>query len=364
MERSAAQTPSDAAPPGWHRTPFWSAQLVGWGLFAVMDFIIRGLIYRDLWQALVLTAVAYPLLLLVSGALRTLFDRLRAGSIVVAVAASPIAALATVAMLALVREGLGWSVPEWLPLEQLLLPVVYYNLAFLAWGILYFWVRAEQEEQRARESAAAAQMEALRAEIRALRLQLDPHFLFNALNGIAEEVPEHPDAALAMVRDLTQYLRHLLAGIRAPVVSIAAEAEGLSAYLRIQEARFGGRVQARIAVDEAAAGRPIANLLLQPLVENAFEHGDRSRRLDVDIRVSTQGEALLIEIANTGGLARSEGEGAHHGIGLANVRRRLDVHYPARHTFALRQAGSREGAADAPRVVATLRLEGEPCSAS
>ncbi len=365
MGLSAAQTPPDIVPPRWHRSiPFWTAQLVGWGLFAVVDFFTRQLIYRDVLQAAVLTVIAYAVLLAVSFLLRRVFDRVRVGAIGIVLLGSVLAALATAGVLTTARALFGWQVAQWLPLEQLMLPFVYYSLAFLVWSILYFWVRAEREEQRAREQAAAAQMETLRAEIRELRLQLDPHFLFNALNGLAEEVPEHPDIALAMVRDLTQYLRHLLAGIRDPVVSMTAEADGLAAYLRIQEARFGGRVRTCITVDPDVAERPIANLLLQPLVENAFEHGDRSTRLDVDIHVAADGAALVIEIANTGRLAPKEKAGRHHGIGLANVRRRLDVHYPARHTFALRQAAGREGGADAPRVVAALRLEGDPCSAS
>lgn len=371
MSGSAAQTPSDAAPSGRRRpTPFWTGQLVGWSLFAVVDLINRQVTYRDFSQALVLTLAAFGLLLVLSALMRRVYEplatrgQLDGGTIATVLATSCLAALALVGALTYLRSHLGWSVPQWRPLEQLALPFVYYSLVLLAWGILYFWVRAERERQKARDRAAAAQMETLRAEIRELRLQLDPHFLFNALNGLAEEVPEHPDVALAMVHDLTEYLRHLLAGIRSPVVTMASEADGLAAYLRIQEARFGDRVRARIALDPAAAERPIANLLLQPLVENAFEHGDRSVRLDVDIRVVAEGDGLRIEVANTGSLAAGPQPGGHNGIGLQNVRRRLDVHYPDRHTFALRQAPGGAGAGDRPSVIVELRLEGEPCSAS
>lgn len=362
-------TPTPAEAGGPRHSPFWPAQIVGWGLFALVDLVNRQLTYRDFAEAAGVTLMTYPLLLLLSGGLRRAYRRrnteagLNAGAIGLVMALSPLAAALVVGAIAVVRQILGWTIPEWLPLEEVALPLAHYTLAFLAWGLLYFWIRAERERQRAQAQAMRAQMEAQRAEIRALQLQLDPHFLFNTLNGLAEEVPEHPDAALAMIRDLTQYLRHLLAGIRSPVVSVAAEAAGLSAYLRIQQARFGERVRAGFVLDPAAAARPISNLLLQPLVENAFEHGDRSTRLDVEIRVSADGDALEVEIENTGRLAPGAA-GAHHGIGLENVRRRLDLHYPGRHTFALRQAAGGEGTPERPRVVAALRLEGEPCSGS
>ncbi|WP_454915972.1 sensor histidine kinase [Xanthobacter sediminis] len=364
----AVHRPDDAAPR--RRVPFLAVQLLGWGLFAVVDLVNRELSYRAPAEALTLTLLAYVLLVAVSATLRWTYDRLcpdarldvaTVGKVAVLSAA---AAAVVTAGIGGVRHSQGWSIPAWSTLEEVVLPFIHYYLALLAWGILYFWVRTERGRQHARDQAVAAQMETLHAEIRALRLQLDPHFLFNALNGLAEEVPEHPDAALAMIRDLTQYLRHLLAGIRIPVVTMASEAEGLSAYLRIQEARFGDKVHARLHLDPAAAGRPIANLLLQPLVENAFEHGDRAARLDVDIRVGVDGDALTVEIENTGHLAAAGTGRAHHGIGLENVRRRLDLHYPGRHTFALQQARGSDGAPGGTHVVAVLRLEGEPCSVS
>jgi len=361
VAQGQAGKPGGAA--GW--ASFWSAQAVGWGLFAVVDLVNRQLTYRDFAAAVVLTLVAYPLLIALSGALRLVYERecprggLDRRTVGVVAVASPLAALLAIAVMAGLREMTGWRIQQWRPLEELVLPLAYYGLAFVAWSISYFWIRAERERVRARESELAAQMEALKAQIRELQVQLDPHFLFNALNGLAEEVPEHPEAALAMIRDLTAYLRHVLAGVRQPVVPMAAEAEALAAYLRIQEARFGSRVSTRLHLDPAAAGRPVANLLLQPLVENAFEHGDRRSRLVIDIRLAAAGAALEIEIANTGRL--SAATPGHHGLGLANLRRRLDLHYPGRHTFALRQEA---GGGGDERVVAVLRLEGEPCSAS
>ena len=158
------------------------------------------------------------------------------------------------------------------------------------WSLCYFWIYAELAEQAEHRHAVRAEAEALRAELEELRLQLDPHFLFNALNGVAEEIPEHPAAALAMLRDLTAYLRHSLDGINQTVVTVEAEVGGLSAYLRVQQARFGDRLRTTLDMStRRRRTRRIASFLLQPLVENAVKHGKRDNGLDVGIDIRAGG---------------------------------------------------------------------------
>ncbi|MFG1465860.1 histidine kinase [Xanthobacter sp. DSM 24535] len=265
-------------------------------------------------------------------------------------------------LIASIRLTMGWSIPFWSTYEQLLIPFIHYTFVLASWSILYFCVHAEMAKQSEQRRAIAAEADALRAEIRQLRLQLEPHFLFNALNGIIEEVRSGSGAALPMMKDLAAYLRHSLAGIRNPVVQAEDEAIGLIAYLAIQKDRFGERLNSSVLVDPAAADRPIAHFLLQPLVENAVNHGDRSSLLEISVRITFQDTALIAEVENTGRLESNAPAPPHAGIGLANVRRRLEVHYPGRHHFALRQINPGAGGVD--HVLATLVLEGEPCSAS
>jgi LytS/YehU family sensor histidine kinase len=223
-------------------------------------------------------------------------------------------------------------------------------------------------EQIEHKRAMAAEAEALRAELEELRLQLDPHFLFNALNGLAEEIPEHPAVALAMLRDLAACLRHSLDGIHQTVVTVEVEVGALAAYLRVQEARFGDRLRTKIHVDRDAASRRIASFLLQPLVENAFKHGRRENGLDLGIDIRSAGEALRIEIENSGALGgRNDSRRGRPGIGLANMRRRLALHYPDRHQFTLSERsaetrGDSGVATGESRVIVTLMLQGEPRS--
>jgi LytS/YehU family sensor histidine kinase len=266
------------------------------------------------------------------------------------------AAVAT--LVAGIGPRMGWSLPGRDGFDQFLFPFTHYAIVLVGWSLCYFWIRAEVAEQAEHKRALHAETEVLRAELEKLRLQLEPHFLFNALNGVAEEIPEHPAAALVMLRDLTAYLRHSLDGIHQTIVSVEAEVAGTSAYLRVQKARFGDRLRVTLSVDPAATSHKIASFLLQPLVENAVKHGRRETGLDLAIDVRAAGERLCIEIANSGSLRGSTSPPQRRrGIGLDNVRRRLALHYPGRHQFSLTE---RAGAATP--VIATLTLDGPPCS--
>ena len=342
---------------------FWRAQIVGWGLFFLVDLVNRLLTYRSLEIALAITLLVTPCLVVLSAGMRSVYtshafdNRLTPRAIALIGALSAGAAAITVAIVFVFRQAFGWEMPYWGPVEAVVVPWIHYTLTLAGWSLCYFWIHAEMAEQAEHRHAVRAEAEALRIELEELRLQLDPHFLFNALNGVAEEIPEHPTAALAMLRDLTTYLRNSLDGIHQTVVTVDTEVEGLSAYLGVQRARFGERLRTHIHVERAAGGRRIASFLLQPLVENAVKYGRREEGLDVHIDIRAEGDTLYIQIENTGTLEEAAASRRRRsGIGLDNVRRRLDLHYPGRHAFTL---GNNDD-----KVVAKLTLEGEPCSGS
>lgn len=344
---------------------FWRAQIVGWGLFFLVDLVNRVLAFRNPWIALGVTLLMTPILVLVSAGMRAIYtsrgfsNRLTPRSVALIVLLSTGGATITIATVYCIRLLLGWDnvLPNWGPIEEFVIPLIHYSLALAGWSLCYFWIHAEMAEQVEHQHAVRAEAEALRLELEELRLQLDPHFLFNALNGVAEEIPDHPSAALAMLKDLNGYLRHSLDGIHQTVVTVDAEVSGLMAYLGVQKARFGERLRTRVHVEHAAGSRRIASFLLQPLVENAIKHGRRENGLDIHIDIHAVGDFLHVEIDNTGLLEEASSlRRRRPGIGLENVRRRLALHYPDRHKFTLANIDS--------KVVATIMLEGEPCSGS
>ena len=166
----------------------------------------------------------------------------------------------------------------------------------------------------------------MRAELQHLRLQLDPHFLFNALNTLAAEIPERPQAALEMTRRIAAYLRYSLDKHNRQVCPLADEIDAVRAYIRIQELRFEDRLRCRIEVDPATRSVAVPHLVVQGLVENAIKHGLEPKaeggRLEIVAEV-VDGD-LFVHVIDTGVGFMPKGDG---GVGLANVRERLHALY-------------------------------------
>jgi two-component system LytT family sensor kinase len=177
------------------------------------------------------------------------------------------------------------------------------------------------------------------AELRALQSQINPHFLFNALNTLYGTIPREASGARRMVLNLAEIFRYFLQSNKT-FVPLAQEMEIVRAYLEVEQLRLGNRLQIEIHMDQAALDVPIPVLSVQPLVENAIKHGValRSEPGYVHIRGELRGEELRILVEDSGSSVVPETTGA--GVGLQNLRRRLEICYgPA---AALRLAANPE----------------------
>jgi two-component system, LytTR family, sensor kinase len=340
---------------------FWRLQLMGWGACAVIGFCLRMIFFADTRGALSLTLFQEPLGLLLSCGLRASYRRLLMGQGISArsgfhaLALSLLASLVEVGCVQLVMQALGLTATRWFLVEGLAFRVAVYWLLFASWSFLYLWLKSEFRARAEQARAAEASAAALRSELQLLRAQLDPHFLFNALNGISAEIPVHPQTALSMLRELSDYLRFSLEHRDVAVVSLDAELEAMAGYLRIEQTRFGERLQVRIDAERSALRRSIPTFLLQPLVENAIKHAMHTSESpwELAIEASADGDTVQVRVRNTGALTSAGKNGT--GVGLPLLRRRLELLYPQRHRFSLiEQDGS---------VCAELNLKGGPCSA-
>jgi two-component system, LytTR family, sensor kinase len=194
---------------------------------------------------------------------------------------------------------------------------------------------------RERELAASQLAEQLAtAQLQALRMQLNPHFLFNAMNSIAMLVRKERNAeAVKMLAGLSALLRHVLEESGAHEVSLREELDFARRYLAIEEVRFQDRLQVRIDASDDTLDARVPNLLLQPLVENAVRHGIAKRVGAglVEIIARRTGNVVAITIRDDGwGMngARSDDDGG--GVGLANTRSRLERLYGSAGRFELR----------------------------
>lgn len=179
--------------------------------------------------------------------------------------------------------------------------------------------------------ASAFEAAALRAEAAALRAQLNPHFLFNALNGISGlMVTGRQEAAEDMIGRLADFLRASLASDPAGTISLDQELRTIEAYLHVEEARFGDRISVDIDVEHQARSLLVPNFILQPLVENAIKHAVSRTRDRIDLKISGQqsGGRLFLTVENSAPVALSgQASPAGTGIGIANTRARLSSLY-------------------------------------
>jgi two-component system LytT family sensor kinase len=214
------------------------------------------------------------------------------------------------------------------------------------WAVLGFGYSLEIYRRYKSEELRSAQLEArlVETELKALREQLRPHFLFNTMNTIAVLVREgRNDDAVTLIARLSSLLRMSLDNIRVQEVTLSQEMDFLNRYIEIQQTRFSDRLSVHVAIEPAAMEARIPNLLLQPLVENAILHGvvPKGRPGLVEVRGWIADGQLHLEVRDDGpGLGAGPAR-AKEGIGLTNTRERIAKIYGAHGHLSLRSEPGR-----------------------
>jgi signal transduction histidine kinase len=187
--------------------------------------------------------------------------------------------------------------------------------------------------------AAEARSEAAAAQVAALQSQMNPHFLFNALNTVASLVRSDPRAAEHVVENLSDVLRRTLERSSGTSGTVREEVDYVRAYLALEQERWGERLRVAWHVDGEALDEALPPLLLQPLVENALRHGLGARLDGGQLRISVEGtgDTLTLAVEDDGpGFARDW----HEGTGLGNLRQRLHTLYAGAGSVTVAAAGS------------------------
>ena len=205
-------------------------------------------------------------------------------------------------------------------------------------GYHQYWTRVLALQHRERELTGLAAT----AQLAALRAQINPHFLFNSLNSIAQLIRSDPDKAEACVERLGEIFRYILGRAEKEFVPLGEELQMATAYLDIERARFGERLHVETSVDPRSLHQLIPNLILQPLVENAVKHG-LSRKLGTGtIRIDAvlDDGCLALTVGDDGlGMPRPALERVYdRGVGLRNLRDRLERLYGPAHLPEIRSA--------------------------
>jgi LytS/YehU family sensor histidine kinase len=206
-------------------------------------------------------------------------------------------------------------------------------LAFIV-AVWFFYKRDRDRE------LLGSQLESklAQAQVQILEMQLQPHFLFNTLNGIMVLIKQDPDMASRMIARLSEFLRLTLESAGEQEVTLRRELDYLNRYIQIEQLRFGDRRTVEQSVNPDDLEALVPNLILQPIVENAIRHGVSKRRgpARICIEALRDNGSLTIHVRDNGsGLPSNGGGGIKEGIGLRNTRTRLQYLYGAAQEFGL-----------------------------
>ena len=245
-------------------------------------------------------------------------------------------------------------------LGEILQTVVDNYFVFAAWAVLYIAVSGALQTQELLGRMALIEASARTAELRALRYQLDPHFLFNTLNTVSSLMLEGEIAAAdRMVEKLAAFMRVTLSLDASADITLAEEVDLQRRYLDIEQVRFGDRLKVDIAMTGPASGALVPALMLQPIVENSVRHGVGCSVGAVLVKLSAWTDHTTLHIL-------AENDGAHgpapgdpvpdgHGVGLANVRARLALRFGGR---ARCDYGPRQPCGFATKIILPLAWAG------
>jgi two-component system LytT family sensor kinase len=328
---------------------FWPLHLAGWFgyfAFAYLTALAHGK-PTGYWSVVTATSVAgflatavlrYPLRLLHPRGPLQFF----------AMALVPVLLVSAVLGVVYVLSLVEWCGEECRP--ETVVGYLAYMSSFiyvvLSWTGLYFGIKNYQQLQRQTEAALKATAMAHQAQLKMLRYQLNPHFLFNTLNAISTLVLDRDNqTANRMVTSLSAFLRHSLDADPMQRVTLKQELDALNLYLGIEKLRFTDRLRLRVEIAPDAYNALLPSLLLQPLIENAIKYAV-ARRVEggaLEIIARRDGDSLEIVVADDGpgfGPLGDDGLPPGKGVGLRNTCERLRVLYGSTQSFAL---NAREG---------------------
>ena len=327
---------------------FWGLHTLGWSAYGLAMFV-GSAVYGKWPDYGPVIAIAAACRFRAGGAASVVYRRLWAAGPRTMLICTPIACwIIALAWRAIVNYAFDNIVElEWDP--DYIAPPLYIfrgtitaTALLLCWTALYYGVKFYERLQLEREATLKQSALAQEAQLKMLRYQLNPHFLFNTLNAISTLVLDNQNrtANLAVSR-LSEFLRYTLDQDPMKKVTLRQELDALNLYLGIEKLRFGDRLRLEFDVDERAESALVPSLLLQPLVENAMKYAIAPREQGgaVTVIAGIEGGGLRLAVVDDGpGLPAAAANANGRGVGLRNTRERLKVLYGDAHAVEVADA--------------------------
>jgi signal transduction histidine kinase len=215
------------------------------------------------------------------------------------------------------------------------LRIVFQLLFIVAIGISYRFLSDNMKDQEVKKEE---ENERLKSELSFLRSQISPHFMFNVLNSIVSLSRRKPEMVEPVVIKLSELMRYMIYETNDSKVSIDKEFNYLESYIELQRLRFGNDIKIDFKHQLSSIPSSIEPMLLIPFVENAFKHGvGMVENPSIEIELTDDRKALFFSVSNKVSKQNSEKKDENSGIGLANVRRRLELLYPDKHELTIHE---------------------------
>ena len=325
---------------------FWYYQTAGWCVFAVVQVGIL-LSWDGLkWQSLLSISIQLAAIFFMMLVLRSMYGMLpfQTMSLFSLIIRIIIASFIATIIWQFIWSGIEYSIFREQMVKYLSSPLrimVHMSASFpifLGWSALYFGIKSWRDWLDERDQAEHALEEAQHTQLQMLRYQLNPHFLFNALNSVRALVDEDARSAKVMITELSEFLRYSLVSRNRPIVTLKDELDAIRLYLSIEQRRYEDKLQIQDDIDKQTEDIPVPSFLIHPLVEDALRNGMQTSMmpLRLEITSSLRDGRMRISVSHSGSHGPLDGTGSAES-GLEQVEARLKELFPGRYHLSSRQ---------------------------
>ncbi len=329
----------------WSRIPvFWRFQLGGWLVFTVFSFPLKWVVLESVPGSVLVSLYRDGLGFILTSGMREIYRRVyrwKPHPLMMALVLAGVSLVGggILTLFSLAFHGLFDFEEEKIFTHSVIFAIFYFRTGLCAgWSLLYFGIKLLSDSINHDLRLALAETERQKAELQLLRAQMNPHFLYNALNTITAEIGKPGQHLKALVRSLAEYLRYSLETRNEERVPLGQEFDAVTSYLAVEKARFREKLEVESDINPDARNALVPGIVIQPLVENAIKYGRKTSPAPLKVRliVSKHGpNGVRIEVSNTGEWVEANSADTVGGIGLKNLRERLKLLYPESHSLQI-----------------------------
>lgn len=316
----------------------------GWLAFTVFSFPLKWVVLESVPGSVLVSLYRDGLGFILTSGMREIYRRVYRWK------PRPLTVALVVAMVSLVGGGIltlfSLAFHDLFDFEEekvfthsVIFAVFYFRTGLCAgWSLLYFGIKLMRDSMSHDLRLALAESSRQKAELHLLRTQMNPHFLYNALNTILAEVGKPGQHLKALVRSLAEYLRYSLETRNDERVPLGQEYDAIVSYLAVEKARFQEKLEVECGIDPDARNALVPGIMIQPLVENAIKYGRKTSPRPLKIRANLSNLdsiGVQIEVSNTGKWIEPDPSDTLGGLGLENLKRRLKLLYPDSHSLRI-----------------------------